>query len=87
MQKFKLVVSWIFTVISVVGLLIIGGPEVLLLAPVLMAGFSADSPLTPDYVPKLVLVVGYGIEIVWCVLLFFAIRTIIKSEREKNRAL
>lgn len=83
MQAFKHVVSWIFAIISAVGVLI-AGPE-LLLAPALLSAFSTDSPLTPDYVPYLVFYGGYGIEVIWSVLLFFAIRTIVRSFKKEER--
>lgn len=59
-------------------LLISSGPGVILLpiAPLFLAGMSTDSGSTPDYVPLLILVVGYGLMIGYTILVVKAIKTL-----------
>ncbi|WP_218895473.1 hypothetical protein [Neobacillus driksii] len=42
--------------------------------PLLLAAFSTHSPSTPDYVPILIIFVGYGILVGYTILLIKAIK-------------
>ncbi|QYY43096.1 Holliday junction resolvase RecU [Aneurinibacillus sp. XH2] len=72
---------WAWIVIAIFGLGIIWiGPGILMLPilPLIMAGFSADSPNTPEYVPLMVMGIGYAL-LIGCIVLFIsAIRAIKK---------
>jgi hypothetical protein len=72
---------WAWIVIIVLGLGIISlGPGIFMLPilPLMMAGFSADSPNTPEYVPLMVMGIGYAL-LTGCIVLFIlAIRAIRK---------
>jgi len=57
----------------------------LLIIPALIAVFSTDDPSTPAIVPFLIFVGGYGLEIGWFVLLFFAVRTIVRSFKKEEQ--
>lgn len=70
---------WPWIVIGAGAVLGIGsGPAALMLPimPIFLAGMSTDSPHTPDYVPILILVVGYGLMISYTILLIKAIKTL-----------
>jgi len=88
-KTFKLVASWIFVIVSVVlvGLLFTNSKILmdLLIIPALIAVFSTDDPSTPAIVPFLIFVGGYGLEIGWFVLLFFAVRTIVRSFKKEEQ--
>ncbi|MBN2910858.1 hypothetical protein JQC72_15265 [Polycladomyces sp. WAk] len=91
MKSFKLVASWIFVIISVIGLLIgfyiMGLPFVmaLLIGPILVSVFSTDSPFTPEYVPYLIFFGGYALEIGWFALLSFALKNIVLSFKKDEQ--
>jgi len=73
---------WPWIVIGAGAVLGIGsGPAALMLPimPIFLAGMSTDSPHTPDYVPNLILTVGYGLMIGYIVLLIKAIKTLRKK--------
>jgi hypothetical protein len=71
----KLVWPWIVIGAGVI-LVISTGPAALMLPvmPLLLAAFSTDSPSTPDYVPILIIFVGYGILVGYTILLIKAIK-------------
>lgn len=76
-QKKKPIWPWI--ALAPGALLLIGsGPGVLMLpiAPLFLAGMSTDSGTTPEYVPLLILVVGYGLMIGYIILVVKAIKTL-----------
>ncbi|MCM3585843.1 hypothetical protein M3182_08815 [Mesobacillus maritimus] len=71
---------WFFIVPGV--LLLIGmGSAVLMLPimPLFLAGMSTDSGTVPDYVPILIILVGYGVMIGFTILLVLAIRALRKK--------
>lgn len=68
---------WPWVVIGLGTVLVIAsGPAALMLPvmPLLLAAFSTDSPSTPDYVPVLIILVGYGILAGYIILLIKAIK-------------
>ncbi|WP_419955407.1 hypothetical protein ACN6MT_07810 [Neobacillus niacini] len=68
---------WPWIIIGAGAVLVIStGPAALMLPvmPLLLAAFSTDSPSTPDYVPILIIFVGYGILLVYILLLVKAIK-------------
>lgn len=70
---------WPWVVIGSGALLLISaGPGVIMLpiAPLFLAGMSTDSGTTPDYVPILILVIGYGLIVGYIILLVKAIKAL-----------
>ncbi|WP_423800676.1 hypothetical protein [Neobacillus sp. SAB-20_R2A] len=70
---------WPWVVIGLGALLIVGtGPGIIMLpiAPLFLAGMSTDSGTTPDYVPFLIIVIGYGLMAGYVILLIKAIKTL-----------
>jgi hypothetical protein len=70
---------WPWIVIAPGALLLISsGPGVIMLpiAPLFLAGMSTDSGTTPEYIPLLILVVGYGLMISYIILVVKAIKTL-----------
>lgn len=68
---------WPWVVIGVGALPVLGmGPGVIMLPimPLFLAGMSTDSGTTPEYVPMLILLIGYGIMIGYILLLVKAIK-------------
>jgi hypothetical protein len=68
---------WPWIVIGAGAVLVIStGPAAIMLPvmPLLLAGFSTDSSSTPDYVPTLIIFVGYGILLGYILLLVKAIK-------------
>lgn len=68
---------WPWVVIGLGAVLVIGsGPAALMLPmmPLFLAGMSTDSSQTPDYVPILIILIGYGIIIGYIILLVQAIK-------------
>ncbi|MCM3603027.1 hypothetical protein M3175_20005 [Robertmurraya korlensis] len=68
---------WPWVVIGVGALSVLGmGPGVIMLPimPLFLAGMSTDSGTTPEYVPMLILLIGYGIMIGYTILLVKAIK-------------
>jgi len=68
---------WPWVVIGVGALSVLGmGPGVLMLPimPLFLAGMSTDSGTTPEYVPMLILLIGYGLMIGYTILLVKAIK-------------
>ncbi|MDM5330100.1 hypothetical protein [Neobacillus sp. CF12] len=57
------------------------GPGAIMLPimPLFLAGMSTDSLDTPDYVPILIFVIGYGLMIGYTFLLIKAIKTLRKK--------
>ncbi|TLS38459.1 hypothetical protein [Pseudalkalibacillus caeni] len=75
---------WAWTVVIIVGLLVVGtGPGVILVPvmPLMLAAFSTDSGNYPAFLPITIVLVGYGllIGITWLTIL--AIRTIRKTAK------
>ncbi|WP_421617765.1 hypothetical protein ACAF76_009900 [Brevibacillus sp. TJ4] len=75
--------AWIVIVISALfianyGLAVLALP----ILPLLLAGFATDSPDTPGYVPIVVMVVSYFILLAWLLLLIFAIRSVIRANKQ-----
>ncbi|MDA5107168.1 hypothetical protein FOI68_14130 [Brevibacillus sp. LEMMJ03] len=76
--------AWIVIVLTGGCLILLGSSAWALFAiPLLMAGFSTDSPSTPKYVPILILIIGYGILIGWVLLFYTAIRSVIRAFKKK----
>lgn len=74
-QEKKPIWPWVvigFGALSVLGM----GPGVIMLPimPLFLAGMSTDSGTTPEYVPLLILLIGYGIMIGYTILLVKAIK-------------
>lgn len=68
---------WPWVVIGLSALLILSmGPGVIMLPimPLFLAGMSTDSGTTPDYVPVLIFVIGYGLMIGYILILIKAIK-------------
>ncbi|MGS2777285.1 hypothetical protein ACVBAX_07895 [Robertmurraya sp. GLU-23] len=68
---------WPWVVIGIGALPVLGmGPGVIMLPimPLFLAGMSTDSGTTPEYVPMLILLIGYGIMIGYITLLVKAIK-------------
>ncbi len=68
---------WPWVVIGLGALSVFGmGPGVIMLPimPLFLAGMSTDSGTTPDYVPMLILFIGYGLMIGYIILLVKAIK-------------
>jgi hypothetical protein len=68
---------WPWVVIGLGALTVLGmGPGVIMLPimPLFLAGMSTDSGTTPDYVPLLILLIGYGLMIGYIILLVKAIK-------------
>ncbi|HZG71398.1 MAG TPA: hypothetical protein VEY51_07640 [Chondromyces sp.] len=70
---------WPWIVIGFGAVSLIGaGPGAIMLPimPLFLAAMSTDSGNTPDYVPSLILVIGYGLLIGYTTLLIKAIKTL-----------
>jgi|GEM_PF-3692319 len=77
--------AWIVIGLSALSLLPMGPGAIMLpVLPLLLAGFSTDAPGTPEYVPILILVVGYGLLVGWVTLIVFAIRAAIKANQKQQ---
>jgi hypothetical protein len=73
---------WPWIVIGSGAVVVIGsGPGAIMLPimPLFLTGMSTDSPDTPDYVPILIFVIGYGLMIGYTILLIKAIKTLRKK--------
>ncbi|WP_284036934.1 hypothetical protein [Neobacillus sp. 114] len=70
---------WPWIVIGLGALLVVSsGPGIIMLpiGPLFLAGMSTDSGTTPDYVPFLIIVIGYGLMAGYVILLIKAIKTL-----------
>jgi hypothetical protein len=73
---------WPWVVIAPGALLLVGsGPGVLMLPimPLFLAGMSTDSGNTPDYVPILIILIGYTLILTYVILVVIAIKTLIRA--------
>jgi hypothetical protein len=73
---------WPWVVIAPGALLLISsGPGVIMfpIMPLFLAGMSTDSGSTPDYVPILIVLIGYTLIIGYVTLVVIAIRTLIRA--------
>lgn len=75
---------WPWVIIVPGALLLVGsGPGVLMLPimPLFLAGMSTDSGNTPDYVPLLIILIGYTLMIGYIILVVIAIKTLIRARK------
>ena len=74
---------WPWLVLIPGGLLLVStGPGMIMLPimPLFLAAMSTDSGTTPDYVPLLIIVIGYGLIIGYITLVILAIKKLRKKE-------
>ncbi|MBM7662308.1 hypothetical protein JOC85_003115 [Bacillus mesophilus] len=64
-------------------LLISTGPAVIMfpIMPLFLAGMSTDSGSTPDYIPFLIIIIGYGLMIGYTILVIMAIKALRKASK------
>ncbi|SEN64428.1 hypothetical protein SAMN05192533_11685 [Mesobacillus persicus] len=75
---------WPWIIIAIGGIPLVGmGPGILMLPimPLFLAGMSTDSGTTPDYVPLLIIFIGYGLMIGYIILLIIAIKALRRSNK------
>lgn len=75
---------WPWLVLIPGGLLLVStGPGIIMLPimPLFLAAMSTDSGANPDYVPLLIIVIGYGLMIGYITLVVLAIKKLRKREK------
>jgi hypothetical protein len=75
---------WPWLVLIPGGLLLVTtGPGIIMLPimPLFLAAMSTDSGMTPEYIPLLIIVIGYGLMIGYIILVVLAIKKLRKKEK------
>lgn len=83
----KPVWPWI-VIVPGAALIVMSGPGALMfpIMPLFLAGMSTDSGQTPDYVPALIILIGYGLMFGYAILVVMAIKALRRGRQNLKKS-